>query len=85
MEGLVQKPVTAPVVLSSWASDWPELLQKLSFWLASIAPAAESNRNQREIVSHSVSTSQILSSILFHSMFLDSNPEYDQDNMLAVN
>ena len=39
MGDLVQKPVTAPVVPGSWASDWPAEL--LSFWLARAAPAAE--------------------------------------------
>ena len=38
MGGLVQKTVTALVTPSSWASDWPELLQQLSFWLARGAP-----------------------------------------------
>ena len=51
MGGLVQKPVTAPVV-PSWssfwlarapagaASDWLELLQQLSFWLPSVGPSS---------------------------------------------
>ena len=38
MGGLVQKPVTALVIPGSWASDWPELLQQLRFWLARGAP-----------------------------------------------
>ena len=41
MGGFVQKPVTAPLVWSSWASDCPELLQQLGFWLARAAPAAD--------------------------------------------
>ena len=78
MRGLVQKPVTAPVVpIPVLASDWPAEL--LSFWLSRASPAAElligqhcpsssdsggGGRNQWKSTSRSASTSHILSNHL---------------------